>query len=87
MTQVALAIIVLLMLAGAVVANQRVANERARELVAEAASAQATPAQIERPEPSAKPTKNPHSMHHHFDVRHPHKSTRPQLENPQSKPD
>lgn len=41
-----------------------------------------TPAQIERPEPSAKPTKNPHAMHHHFDTRHPHKSTRPQVQNP-----
>lgn len=46
-----------------------------------------TPAEIERPQPSAKPTKSPHAMHHHFDTRHPHRSTRPQLHNPQSAPD
>lgn len=44
-------------------------------------------AQIERSEPSAKATKNPHAPHHHFDVRRPHKSTRPKIENPQTVPD
>lgn len=51
------------------------------------AQASPTAAQIERPEPSAKATKNPHGMHHHFDVRHPHKSTRPKVANPAESPD
>lgn len=45
--------------------------------------AQPTPAQIERPQPSAKPTKNPHKPHHHYDVRHEH----PKIKNPQQMPD
>lgn len=44
-------------------------------------------AQTAAPTPSAKPTKNPTAPHHHFDRRHPHKSTRPQVQNPQQKQD
>lgn len=43
---------------------------------AQAASPQGTPAQIERPEPSAKPTKNPTAPHHHYDRRHPHRGAK-----------
>lgn len=72
----AVAVIAILVMAGALV------------VFAQAASPRGTPpAEIERPEPTAKPTKNPYGMHHHFDVRHPHRSTRPKIQNPGEKPD
>lgn len=50
---------------------------------AQMASPRGTPAA----EPSARATKNPTAMHHHYDRRHPHKGSRPKIENPQEKPD
>lgn len=50
-------------------------------------ASQPTPAEIERPQPSARATTNPHAPHHHFDTRHPHRSTRPKVQNPATAPD
>lgn len=74
-------------LAGALAVMAIVVAAGALVVFAQAASPQGTPQGTPVAEPSAKPTKNPHIAHHHFDVRHPHKSTRPQVANPQESPD
>lgn len=74
-------------LVGALAIMALVVMGAALVVFAQAASPRGTPAEIERPQPAASPTKNPHAPHHHFDVRRPHRSTRPKVENPEQKPD
>ena len=64
-------------LTGAVAIMALVVIGGALVVFAQGASPRGTPAEIERPQPAASPTKNPHAPHHHFDVRRPHRSTRP----------